>query len=199
MSQDTWLHRLARPAARALAATPVTPNQITTLRLAVGLAAAGAFAVGSSAALAWGAGLFLVAMVLDRLDGELARVSGRSSPFGHRYDILTDACCESLAFVALGLGLREGRLGNWALALGLLAGLGVGFAFLRLHWRASAMGAGSPALRLSPRVDPDDLLIAVPLAIWLGAAEWLLVAGALGTPLFALYVIWWEAREGSTS
>ena len=46
MSHNTWIHRIVRVGVRPLVATPVTPNQLTTLRLASGLAATAAFAVG---------------------------------------------------------------------------------------------------------------------------------------------------------
>ena len=79
MSHDTWIHRAVRPVARSLARTRVTPNQVTTLRPVAGLVAAAAFAEGSETGRAWGAGIFLLAMFLDRADGELARLSGRIS------------------------------------------------------------------------------------------------------------------------
>ncbi len=54
MSYNTWIHRIARVAMRPLVNTPVTPNQVTTLRLAAGIAAAAAFAVGDDSARHWG-------------------------------------------------------------------------------------------------------------------------------------------------
>ena len=52
---------------RPLVDTPVTPNQITTLRLAVGLGAAGAFAVGEPSWTYGGAAAFLASMLLFTL------------------------------------------------------------------------------------------------------------------------------------
>ena len=40
MSHNTWIHRGVRILVRPLAKTPVTPNQITTLRLLTGIGAA---------------------------------------------------------------------------------------------------------------------------------------------------------------
>ncbi len=74
MSHDTWIHRAARVVARPLARTPATPNQVTTLRLAVGLAAAAALAQGEADWRHGGAGLFILGLFLDRLDGELRRM-----------------------------------------------------------------------------------------------------------------------------
>ena len=72
MSHDTIIHRIVRPAVRRVALTGVTPNQITTLRLLGGIAAALAFA-GPAPWPAIGGGIFLFSMLLDRADGELAR------------------------------------------------------------------------------------------------------------------------------
>ncbi|MCH8834893.1 MAG: CDP-alcohol phosphatidyltransferase family protein, partial [Proteobacteria bacterium] len=67
-------------AVRPLVGTAVTPNHLTTLRLATGLAAAGALAVGTSPWQHVGAAIFVVSLVLDRADGELARLAGKTSP-----------------------------------------------------------------------------------------------------------------------
>lgn len=197
MSHDTWFHRVARAAVRPLVGSAVTPNHLTTLRLLLGLAAAGAFAIGSDSARDWGAGLFLLAMLLDRMDGELARLAQASSLFGHRYDLVTDALCESLAFIALGYGLSGGPFGRWALAMGLLAAVAIGLTFILLNWSGSPETRAAREVRLSPRFDPDDALIAVPFAIWLGQAEGLLAAAALGAPLFAFFVLLRPRLKGS--
>src|SRR3954466_763287 len=75
MSQNTLIHRLVRPAVRAVAAhTSLTPNHVTTLRLATGLAASMMFAQGIYGWVAIiGGCIFLLSMLLDRADGELAR------------------------------------------------------------------------------------------------------------------------------
>ncbi|MEQ9327385.1 MAG: CDP-alcohol phosphatidyltransferase family protein, partial [Rhodospirillales bacterium] len=71
MSHNTYIHRAVRVLVRPLARTPVTPNQITTLRLAGGIGACALFASGPDQHLMAGAWLFLFSMVLDRADGEL--------------------------------------------------------------------------------------------------------------------------------
>ena len=86
----SWTHRLSRLLVRPLVGTPVTPNHLTTLRLATGLAACASFAVGDDTWTLWGGVLWLVSCLLDRADGELARMDGLSSPWGHRYDYYCD-------------------------------------------------------------------------------------------------------------
>ena len=188
MSHDTWFHRAARVVARPLARSPVTPNQVTTLRLAAGLAAAAALAEGGADWRNWGAAIFVLAMFLDRLDGELARLTGNISPWGHRYDLFSDALANALAFLGLGVGLRAGEFGAWAPAMGLFAGLAVAAILWLVVRKESHHGARAGNLGSAAGFDPDDAMIAVPVMIWLGLSDRLLVAACLGAPVFAVFM-----------
>ncbi len=188
MSHNTWMHRLTRVGVRPLAGTPVTPNHLTSLRLATGLGATAAFAVGDAAWSAWGAALFMLSIFLDRADGELARLNGKTSPAGHRYDIFSDAAVNALVFLGLGAGLREGALGAWAPLLGLAAGAGV-TAVLLMVLRVEALeGEGSGELEGAAGFDADDALLIVPVLVWLDYTEVLVVAAAIGAPAFAIFM-----------
>ena len=205
MSHDTWIHRIVRVGVRPLVDSPVTPNHLTALRLACGLGAAAGFASGAGGwAGGWagvGAGLFVVSMALDRADGELARLSGKTSPLGHKFDLVTDALCNALAFVGLGLGLQPGALGGLAPALGLLAGCAVA-AVLFLVIRLEALaGERAGEVKGLAGFDPDDAMLAVPIGVWLGLSDWLVAAAAIGAPLFAVgmfvaYLV--QSRRGAT-
>jgi len=199
MSHNTWIHRMMRPVARALKGTPVTPNQITWLRLGVGVAAALVIADGRTMWLNWGAGLFLFGFFLDRLDGELARASGRTSAFGHKLDLVSDGICNALAFVGLGAALGAGPWGGWAVVFGLAAGLAIA-AILALVVRLESLG-GERAGELGSAAgfDPDDGMLVFPLVIWLGQAEALLLAAAIGAPVFGLYMAFRFRRAAARS
>lgn len=188
MSHDTWIHRVVRPAVRPLVGTPITPNHITTLRLVSGLAAAAALAEGGESWRAWGGGIFLLSVLLDRADGELARLGGMASRWGHNYDLLADAACNTLVFVGLGIGLRSGTFGDWAVPMGILAAAAVAVIF----WLVAMLEKrrGMPAGGLSPIAgfDPDDALLVVAPALWSGFAEALLVAAGIGAPAFAIFM-----------
>jgi phosphatidylglycerophosphate synthase len=187
MSHDTWVHCIARAAVvRPLARTRATPNQVTTARLLVGLSAAACFAVGTPAWRLAGAILFVVSFVLDRADGDLARVTGQTSPAGHTYDLVSDTVCNSLAFVGLGLGLTDSSLGSWAVALGLLAGGGVAAVLLLVMRVEKLQGARAGELRGVAGFDPDDAMLIMPIAVVCDAAGGLLLAAGVGTPFFAL-------------
>ena len=180
MSHDTVIHRIVRPAVRVAARSRITPNQITTLRLVTGLGAAACFAVGTGSWRAIGGLVFLLSMLLDRADGELARQTGQMSLAGYRYDLAADWIASMATFVGLGIGLGM----PW---VGALAGVGIGILFAELNVFDLASVRG---YRLGPNltVDPDDAMIFVPILIWLGLAMPMTVAASIITPLAALCV-----------
>jgi len=109
---------------RMLYSTPITPNQITVLSFFVGLLSMGFYVSGRSDSLGWGA-LFLYGKVLlDNLDGNLARVRGTSSRFGRFLDSLTDFLVTVMIYIGISFYLVRTTEDNgfWFLGLfGLLA------------------------------------------------------------------------------
>ncbi len=183
MSHNTLLHRALRPAVTVLAGLGVSPDLVTGLRLATGLGAAACFAVGPGLETA-GAGVFLLSMLLDRADGELARQRQRFSRFGPIFDLASDCISTMAAFVGLGLGAAPPfsagpRAG---LLLGLAAAAAVAVVFMQL---GSAGGRAGPRAR---PFDPDDLMLVVPLAVWCGGAGWILLLAGLLAPVAAILV-----------
>jgi len=90
-AQRPWDARLARKLVTPLRNTRVTPNHLTTVRLAVGLAGAAAFLPATYLWSNMGALLMILSNFLDHTDGELARISGKTSRLGHVYDLASDA------------------------------------------------------------------------------------------------------------
>ncbi len=194
MSYNTWIHRMTRVAVRPLVDTSVTPNQVTTVRLAAGIAAAAAFAVGDDSVRHWGAGIFLISMVLDRADGELARLSGKTSAWGHKYDLVSDSMCNALAFIGLGVGLRDGTFGAWSVLGGVAAGLAISLILWLVLKLEDRYGERAGELPGAAGFDADDAMLVVPLAVWIGLAQGLLVAAAVGAPVFAFVLFLWFRR-----
>lgn len=179
MAGATWAHRATHPLVRPLLGTRVRPNHLTGLRLVTGLLAAGLFATGSFAL----AGLsFTLSALLDRADGELARLGGMATPLGHRLDLACDFLVTVALFIGLGAGLRQGALGMLAPWLGLLAGATVALIFIAEARLAALTGPVDPAR--PHRADPDDALFIVGPLAWLGALDALLVLAAVGAPLY---------------
>lgn len=70
--------------------TRVTPNQLTTGALVLGLGAAGCFALADPVWLLAGAVLYHLSFVLDCMDGKVARLKGTGSVFGAWLDYIFD-------------------------------------------------------------------------------------------------------------
>jgi phosphatidylglycerophosphate synthase len=96
---------------RRLCRTPITPNQITALALAVGLAAAALLAAGGRAFVAIAGLLIFLQNLLDSCDGELARLRYQFSAFGQWLDNIADDVVD--AALTAGLGAAAGGAWLW--------------------------------------------------------------------------------------
>ena len=112
------------PITRLLVHTPLTPNQITALSLAFGLAAGVACLPGDYLSVMVGAILFLICYVLDNCDGEIARLKNMRSRFGMRFDTFVDWLVHAVFFVCLGWGATQATGQPWWFWLGVATSLG---------------------------------------------------------------------------
>ena len=88
------------------------------------------FAQGVPALSHSAAWVFMYAVLNDHVDGELARMTERTSRFGHYYDHFAASTTYIGMFVGIGIGLSGGEPGSRALALGIAAGSSVTLLFL---------------------------------------------------------------------
>jgi phosphatidylglycerophosphate synthase len=186
----SWTHRLARLLVRPLVGSGVTPNHLTTLRLVTGVLACAALIPADGAWLWWAGWLWLASALLDRADGELARIGNMSTPGGHRYDYLVDNAVNSGFFVALGLGLRESAWGGVAVALGLWTGVAL---YLSAYWSEELErleGFGRKAYSGAFGFDFDDTLYLLTPIVWLGWCAQLLVGACLGATFMMVLTGW---------
>jgi phosphatidylglycerophosphate synthase len=119
--------RISRAMSRRLAAAGVAPNLVTLGGIACGVLAAVAFARASYGWLLAGALLLVLSRLLDDCDGEVARMTVRSTRLGARLDVIGDVVVYTAVFTGLAVGLvRSDPHGGhlWALAL-LLSGAGM--------------------------------------------------------------------------
>jgi archaetidylinositol phosphate synthase len=193
LSTNTVIHRLVRRPVRLLARTGATPNQVTTVRLITGLIAAGCFACGPGTWMIAGGVVFVLSMLLDRADGELARQTGQMSLMGYRYDLACDCLASVATFVGLGIGLA-GDHGSQALWLGIVAGLAIGTLFAELNIVKIADVRGFELVD-GVTIDPDDVMILVPVLIWCGLAWPMTIAAAIITPAAAIGLALLAARR----
>ncbi len=103
------VRKASKPLTRLALRLGWSPNAITLLSFAIGIAAAALFAVGDRWALLGGALLLQLSLVVDCVDGEVARATRRFSALGAWLDASTDRVKEFLAYAGLAYGaLRQG-------------------------------------------------------------------------------------------
>ena len=191
MASKPWDSRLAHQLILPLRDTRVHPNHVTTLALLTGVAAAACYARATPGSANLGAALWIAASILDHADGELARLTGKVSSFGHRYDRAADLIVKLSLFAGMGASLRHGPLRWWGLPLGVLGGCSLVAIFLLRGAMARRRG---PVAFEQPRFagfEIEDILYVIAPLTWLGWLGPFLVAVAIGTPIFAL----WTARQ----
>ena len=200
MVGDSWTHKMARICILPLVNTPVTPNHLTAVRLVTGIAACAAFAVGTREWDIWGGVFWLVSAFLDRADGELARVSGKTSAIGHKFDLFCDVTVTSLFFLGAGIGLRDTmifdiHLGQWPIWLGALGAAGVFAAeiFAEIIDRRQA-DTGEKAYPGIWGFDFDDILYLFAPVVWLDLHLYFVLGASVGAPAFAL-LTWYKWRK----
>jgi phosphatidylglycerophosphate synthase len=137
LANDSFVTRiLSRPISRRLTRlllnTRFTPNQITVFSFILGLGSALCFLQGGYGMGVGGAGLLLLSIWVDGVDGEIARIKFMESPFGAKLDILCDNVVHVAVFIAIGVGLYDAQGETVFLILGALAAGGSLLAFLLL-------------------------------------------------------------------
>jgi len=168
----TGARQLARRSVAGLARTSITPNMLTATGVSLCLVAAVLvpFESRNEILFYWlGAVLFVVGSLLDILDGALARVGEKSTPFGAFLDSTTDRVGESAMLAAIGLVLsRQGN--DIAVVFTILAVAG---SILVSYTRAKAEGLGLRGdVGLGSRAERVVVITAgLVLAPW-GALQW---------------------------
>jgi len=188
-SRKPWDAQLAYRLVYRLRGTRVTPNHLTTLRLLFGLLAFAGLSAGSWVWTNVGAWCFVISNFLDHADGELARLKGDSSRFGHYYDLISDLLCTALLFVGIGTGLSAGELGRLADLMGVLAGVSVTATFHMRHVIEKEKGKAGTMQPHAAGFEAEDILYIVPLLAAAGLLAPFLVLSAIGAPLFAAWVL----------
>ena len=111
------VRKLSKPLTRIALRLGWSPNAITLVSFAIGIAAAAAFAVGSVWALVLGAVLLQASLVVDCVDGEVARATRRFTALGAWLDASTDRVKEFLAYAGLAAGAARTGVDIWWLAI----------------------------------------------------------------------------------
>jgi phosphatidylserine synthase len=94
-----------------------TPNQVTLISFAIGLYSAFCFTKGSFSQTLLGAVLLQISIIVDCVDGELARYTRKFSKLGAWLDAVTDRVKEYMVFLGLAIGAEKSGEDLWVPAL----------------------------------------------------------------------------------
>jgi phosphatidylglycerophosphate synthase len=168
--------RVSVPAARLLARTPATPNQLSVAALIV---AAGSMPLLAAGRNIEGAVLIQLSSIVDGIDGDLARAKGMASRFGGVFDSVLDRYADALIVGGMAWYAYGYEDYPQPLLVGLVALVGfllVTYSRARLETEAG-QEATSELLGIATR---DVRLLALAIGAAAGQAYWtLIVVGAL--------------------
>jgi len=185
--------RVAGVLVRPLARTPLSPNHLTALSLALALAGAGLLAQGDRVATNWGAALFVLARFLDHFDGELARLTGKTSRFGYYFDYVSGGLSYAALFAGIGVGLAGGALGGWAYlpgAAGAASALISLFVNLALDKEARLADGDAVGYPGAAGFELEDGIYLIAPITWLGWLAPFFVASGIGAAIYCLWTGW---------
>jgi phosphatidylglycerophosphate synthase len=194
---------------RRLAATGVTPSQVTILSMLIGLAGAPLFI---SAHWAWqtiGALLFLLHSIIDGCDGELARLKFQETRSGGLLDFWGDNIVHAAVFGCIAVGWALSSLTTWPLWLGAAAVFGTAASAGFVYWKQMRRKESRGPLFTSVSASPDsslrraldamsnrEFIYAIPIATFFGQTHWIVVMAAIGAPVFFLVLVFLAMRNG---
>ncbi|MCG6534678.1 MAG: CDP-alcohol phosphatidyltransferase family protein [Syntrophales bacterium LBB04] len=198
-NEDGFLARnLDRPVSRfiskRLAGTAVTPNQITIAGTALGLTSAFLLSQPGYWFHLAGAFLFLICVVVDGVDGEVARLKLQETIFGHYLDVVTDNIVHVAIFTGIALGLYRDTENHvflrflWVLIGGFgLCCIAVYQCILRRS--AEELRRSVNMIRIMALLSNRDFAYLIFILAVVGRLDWFLVGAAAGTYLFAA-ILW---------
>jgi len=118
------IRHISKPISRVLILTPLTPNQITTMSLTLGVTGSILFLNSESEYKILGALIFLLSYIFDNCDGEVARFKNLTSDFGKSFDTFVDWVVHTVFFIILGYATAQETENNIWLWLGVTGSIG---------------------------------------------------------------------------
>jgi phosphatidylglycerophosphate synthase len=158
---DRYFHRrCSRWITRLVMGTPVTPNQISMVSLAIGSIAIWCFWRATPLSALWGVILYAVASIVDHADGEIARLTFQESRLGAHLDWAIDTIIHS--GLVLGMAVTTG--GQLMPLVGVLGALGVTLSALFARYLPPEAEVGANAGGLLKVLGSRDLVYALLLS-----------------------------------
>jgi len=176
---------------KRLVHTSISPNQITLIGMSIGIIGAVLLSFPNYWAQLVGSFLFLFCVIVDGVDGEIARLKLKESVFGHYLDIITDNLVHVAIFIGMGIGLYR-RTGD-QIYITLIWVLLIGFGLCAISVYQCILKKREEELKRSPilikamsLLTNRDFAYLVALLAIFDRLNWFFVMTAIGSYVFSL-------------
>ncbi|MBV6497579.1 MAG: CDP-alcohol phosphatidyltransferase family protein [Acidobacteria bacterium ACB1] len=188
---------------RALSASGINPNYLTTLGVTINIGCGVLFGLGQ---FFWAGIVLIVANLFDMLDGNVARNSGRVTKFGSFLDSSLDRLSDMAAFMGI-IMFYAGNSPQHSLLNVFLAGVGMMASVMVSYTTARSEGLGVKAnVGFLQRPERVVLLVIGALSTWdwnstsyfanrMPPVLWILAVGSVWTLVHRMYFVWKEFRR----
>lgn len=195
---------ISRFISKLLLKTRLTPNMVTMIGVAIGFLSAYMFSLPGYVAALAGALLFVICIIFDGVDGEIARLKLKESRFGHYLDVVSDNIVHVAIFFGMAVGLYR-QTGN-VLYLHLFWVLIVGFACCAVSVYYCVLCKTEAELKMQPFLmrimalltNRDFAYIILLFAVF-DKLNWFFIGSAFGTFAFALGLWLFSKFGGKTA
>ena len=138
--------------------------------------------------------LFMLAVFVDHMDGELARMSGKTSRLGYFLDYIVGSANYTILFCCVGVAMFRWDGTEEALLMGIVAGFANPIIVVMRLSMERRFGSDAVEHPGSSGFEIEDFIYLIGPATWLGGLNyffWLYAFGTIG------YLIWtvWEFRR----
>lgn len=191
--------RISRPISRVIAHSGITPNQVTLFGAFVGLIGALFLGLGGYWNQLAGSLLFLFCVIIDGVDGEIARLKLQESSCGRKLDLILDTAVHAAVFLGMAVGLyrelsdvRCLYMGGFLLGGFVAAGIAAPFLLSKFSWEELRFNGKIP--RILELFRNRDFAYLVMLIALFGGLRWFLTAAAVGSWVYALLIVVFGSR-----
>ena len=182
---------ISRFFSKRLVKTGLHPNWFTIMGMSIGLLGAWFISQPGYSQRLLGSLLFVFCIMVDGVDGEIARLTLKDSTFGHYFDIVTDNIVHAAIFVALPVSFYRETGNNiylkslWILLIGVaFAAFSAYYCIFRVEHRYN-----KKILTVFDKLASRDFAYLIALLALINKLQWFLWGATFGSYLFGI-ILW---------
>ena len=168
-----------------LVKTPVTQNQVTIIRLILGIVSAAFFSHGAHTYTIIAGVFYFISTVFDQCDGEVARFKHMTSDFGKTFDIIVDSIVNAAITIGITIAIYKTNGSGLTIIAGLLAMTGIVISLLLTTYFSNESKNDTGAKEMLDKLNNKDFFYIIMLAsVIFNQMIWFLLIMAIGTNIY---------------